>query len=186
VQEHLPKAQIVFDHFHVIKLFNDKLSQLRRDLHRGAVEKMHKDVLKGTRWLLLKNPENLDPRKNERQRLDEALKINQPLATAYYMKEDLRRFWSHPDKAAAEKFLTDWLFRAWASGIPMLKKMANTLAAKRSGLLAYYDFKISSGKLEGFNNKIKTMQRQAYGFRDQEFFTLKIFALHEVKYALIG
>ena len=68
----------------------------------------------------------------------------------------------------------------------MLKKMANTLAAKRSGLLAYYDFKISSGKLEGFNNKIKTMQRQAYGFRDQEFFTLKIFALHEVKYALIG
>ena len=136
VQEHLPKAQIVFDHFHVIKLFNDKLSQLRRDLHRGAVEKMHKDVLKGTRWLLLKNPENLDPRKNERQRLDEALKINQPLATAYYMKEDLRRFWSHPDKAAAEKFLTDWLFRAWASGIPMLKKMANTLAAKRSGLLA--------------------------------------------------
>ncbi len=186
VQEHLPKAQIVFDHFHVIKLFNDKLSQLRRDLHRGAVEKMHKDVLKGTRWLLLKNPENLDPRKNERQRLDEALKINQPLATAYYMKEDLRRFWSHPDKAGAEKFLTDWLFRAWASGIPMLKKMANTLAAKRSGLLAYYDFKISSGKLEGFNNKIKTMQRQAYGFRDQEFFTLKIFALHEVKYALIG
>ena len=186
VQEHLPKAQIVFDHFHVIKLFNDKLSELRRDLHREAVEKMHKDVLKGTRWLLLKNPENLDPRKDERQRLDEALKINQPLATAYYMKEDLRRFWSRPDKAAAEKFLTDWLFRAWASGIKMLKKMANTLAAKRSGLLAYYDFKISSGKLEGFNNKIKTMQRQAYGFRDQEFFTLKIFALHEVKYALIG
>ncbi len=186
VQEHLPDTTIVFDHFHVIKLFNEKLSELRRDVHREAVESLHKDVLKGTRWLLLKNPENLDPRKDERKRLDEALKINQPLAAAYYMKEDLRRFWSQPDKAAAQKFLTDWLCRAWASGIQMLKKMANTLAAKKSGLLAYYDFRISSGKLEGFNNKIKTMQRQAYGYRDQEFFRLKIFALHTVKYALIG
>jgi transposase len=186
VQEHLPSAQIVFDHFHVIKLFNDKLSQLRRDVHREAVEAMHKDVLKGTRWLLLKNPENLNPLKDERQRLDEALKLNQPLATAYYMKEDLRRFWSQPDKATAEKFLKDWLNRASASGIQMLKKMANTLGGKRTGLLAYYDFKISSGKLEGFNNKIKTMQRQAYGYRDQEFFKLKILALHTVKYALIG
>jgi len=186
VQEHLPAAQIVFDHFHVIKLFNEKLSELRREVHREAVESQHKDVLKGTRWLLLKNPENLDPRKDERKRLDEALQLNQPLATAYYMKEDLRRFWSQPDKTAAEKFLTDWLCRAWASGIQMLKKMANTLGSKRSGLLAYYDFRISSGKLEGFNNKIKTMQRQAYGYRDQEFFRLKIFALHTVKYALIG
>ena len=64
--------------------------------------------------------------------------------------------------------------------------ISNTLAAKRSGLLAYYDYKISSGKLEGFNNKIKTMQRQAYGFRDNEFFNLRIFALHETRYALVG
>jgi transposase len=186
VQEHLPAAQIVFDHFHVIKLFNDKLSQLRRDVHREAVGGLHKNVLKGTRWLLLKNPENLNPLKDERRRLDEALKLNQPLATAYYMKEDLRRFWSQPDKAVAGKFLEDWLSRATASGIQMLKKMANTLGRMRSGLLAYYDFKISSGKLEGFNNKIKTMQRQACGYRDQEFFKLKILALHTVKYALIG
>jgi transposase len=186
VQEHLPEAQIVFDHFHVIKLFNDNLSQLRRDVFREATEALHKDVLKGTRWLLLKNPENLNPKNDERKRLDEALKLNQPLATAYYMKEDLRRFWSQPDKQTAQKFLTDWMDRANASGIQMLKKMAKTLGSKRSGLLAYYDFKISSGKLEGFNNKIKTMQRQAYGYRDQAFFKLKILALHTVKYALIG
>lgn len=186
VQTHLPETAIVFDHFHVIKLFNEKLSELRRDLHGEITSVLHKDALKGTRWLLLKNPENLDASKDERKRLDEALKINQPLATAYYMKEDLRQFWSQRDKATAKKFLTDWLSRAWSSGMKMLKKMANTIAGKRSGLLAYYDHKISSGKLEGFNNKIKTMQRQAYGYRDQEFFRLKIFALHTVKYALVG
>src|SRR5262249_31825244 len=72
VREHLPRAVHVFDHFHVIKLFNDKLSDFRRELYREATERMHKDVLKGTRWLLLKNPENLDPTRNERERLEEA------------------------------------------------------------------------------------------------------------------
>jgi transposase len=60
------------------------------------------------------------------------------------------------------------------------------LAAHRRGILAWYDFPISTGPLEGTNNKIKTMQRQAYGFRDQEFFMLKIYALHESRYELVG
>jgi transposase len=186
VSAHLPKATIVFDHFHVIKLYNDRLSQLRRDLHREATEKMHKDVLKGTRWLLLKNPENLDEEKDERSRLEEALALNKSLAVAYYMKEDLRRFWEQPGKRFATAFLNDWIGRAQASGIRMLKQMAKTLAAHRSGLLAYYDAMITSGPMEGTNNKIKTMKRQAYGFRDHEFFKLKILAIHETKYALVG
>ena len=66
VRTHLSKAKIVFDHFHVIKLFNDKLSDLRRALYREATEIMHKAVLKGTRWLLLKNPENLDRREGRK------------------------------------------------------------------------------------------------------------------------
>jgi transposase len=68
----------------------------------------------------------------------------------------------------------------------MLMKFAKTLAAHRSGILAYYDYRISSGPLEGTNNKIKTMKRMAYGFRDMEFFKLKIMAIHESKYALVG
>ena len=186
VSTHLPKAKIVFDHFHVVKLFNEKLSQLRRDLHREATDVMHKEVLKGTRWLLLKNPENLDARRNEKQRLGEALALNQSLATAYYLKEDLRQFWEQPGKRFATAFLSDWIKRAEASGIKMLKQMAKTLAAQRSGLLAYYDVPITSGPMEGTNNKIKTMKRQAYGFRDKEFFKLKILAIHETKYELIG
>ena len=186
VTENLPEAALVFDRFHVVKLFNDRLSDFRRELQREAEEGLHKDVLKGTRWLLLKNPENLDPKRRERERLEEALRINQPLAAAYYMKEDLRQIWEQPDKATAARVLADWIRRADASGIKILHKMAATLEAHRYGILAYYDHRISNGPLEGTNNKIKTMQRQAYGFRDHEFFKLKIYALHQTKYALVG
>jgi transposase len=186
VSSHLPKATIVFDHFHVVKLFNDKLSDLRRDLYREAKDNLHKEVLKGTRWLLLKNPENLDTEKRENERLEEALKLNQPLSCAYYLKEYLRQIWLQPNKEEAEKILADWIENAQASGIKMLMKFANTLAAYKSGILAYYDYRISSGPLEGINNKIKTMKRMAYGFRDMEFFKLKIMAIHETKYALVG
>jgi transposase len=186
VSTHLPKAKIVFDRFHVVKLFNEKLSQLRRDLHREATDELHKKVLKGTRWLLLKNPENLDEKRDEKLKLEEALALNKSLAVAYYMKEDLRQFWEQPGKRFATAFLNDWLRRAEVSGIKMLKQMAKTLAAHRSGLLAYYDVPITSGPLEGTNNKIKTMKRQAYGFRDREFFKLKILAIHKSKYELVG
>ena len=186
VQEHLPKAIHVFDRFHVVKLFNEKFSLFRQELQREAEGPLHQKVLKGTRWLLLKNPENLDDKRNERQRLAAALALNKPLATVYYMKEDLRQIWDQSDKAAAGKFLSDWMARAQSSGIRMLQKFAHTLGAHRSGILAYYDCPITTAALEGTNNKIKTMQRQAYGFRDHEFFKLKIYALHETTYALIG
>jgi transposase len=186
VATHLPKAKIVFDHFHVVQLFNEKLSDLRRALYREATDVQHKEVLKGTRWLLLKNPENLDEEKDEKRRLEEALKLNQPLATAYYLKDELRRFWQQPGKRFATTFLNGWIRRAEASGIKILQQMAKTLAAHRSGLLAYYDVMISSGPMEGTNHKIKTMKRQAYGFRDREFFKLKILAIHETRYELVG
>jgi transposase len=136
VLENLPQATIVFDHFHIIKLYNDGLADLRRQLYHEA-EIMEKKVIKGTRWLLLKNPENLDEKKNEPRRLQEALALNQPLATAYYLKEDLRQLWNQPHKKAAKNFLTNWVFLAGSSGIAMLKKFARTLAAHRSGILAY-------------------------------------------------
>jgi transposase len=186
VSTRLPKAKVVFDHFHVIKLFNDKLSDLRRASYREATDVLHKRVLKGTRWLLLKNPENLDDERDERRRLDEALALNKPLATAYYLKDDLRRFWEQPGKRFAPVFLDGWVRRAESSGIKVLQQMAKTLAAHRSGLLAYYDVMITSGPMEGTNHKIKTMKRQAYGFRDKEFFKLKILAIHETRYELVG
>lgn len=186
VQAHLPKAIHVFDRFHVVKLFNEKFSLFRQALQREAEGPLAQQVLKGTRWLLLKNPENLHDQRDERQRLQAALALNQPLATVYYMKEDLRQLWDQKDKPAAEAFLDDWIARAGVSGIRMLQQFAVTLGFHRRGLLAYYHCPITTAALEGTNNKIKTMQRQAYGFRDRQFFKLKIYALHETTYALVG
>lgn len=186
VMTHLPKATLVFDRFHVMKLYNEKLSNLRRELHREAKDQLHKDVLKGTRWLLLKRPENLDESRNESQRLQEALKLNEALATAYYLKEDLAEVWEQDDQQTAQAWLMDWILQAEGSGIKMLKSFAKTLRLHAQGILAYYDYPISTGPLEGTNNKIKTMKRQAYGFRDQEFLQLKIYAIHQTKYALVG
>jgi len=186
VTEHLPEATLVFDHFHIVKLFNEKLTALRRKLFHQLTTLEDKKLLKGTRWLLLKNPENLNPDKDEPKRLQEALEINTPLTTAYYLKEDLRQLWSQPTKEHAAVFLESWLQRAWSTGIRSIISVANTLAARRSGILAWYDCRISTGPLEGLNNKIKTMKRQAYGFRDLEFFKLKIKAIHLSRYALVG
>ena len=186
VHDNLPKAVHVFDRFHVMKLLNEQLADLRRDVQRSVEKVEHRRLLKGTLWLLLKNPENLDPAKNEPQRLQDALRINQPQAMAYYMKEDLRRFWQQGLKSSAEHFLNDWIARAHASGIRMLQKFARTLQLHRAGLLNWYHYPISTGPLEGTNTKIRVLQRQAYGFRDQEFFKLKIYALHQSTYALVG
>jgi transposase len=186
VRDHLPRAVHVFDHFHVIKLFNDKLSAFRRELYQELTSDQDRRLLKGTRWLLLKNPENLNDDRDERRRLEDALRLNQPLATAYYLKEDLRQIWTQPNKQTARRVLVDWLARARASGIRLLVNFADTLEAHREGILAYYDYPISTGPLEGTNTKIQAMKRQAYGFRDREFFKLKILGLHETQHALIG
>jgi transposase len=186
VTTNLPDAALVYDRFHVVKLFHEKLSDLRRDLYREATTKLHKEVLKGTRWLLLKNPEHLDRKHREPQRLRQALALNESLATAYYLKEWLGWFWEQPHRKAAELHLDLWIFQAEASGVRMLQQFAKTLQQHRAGLLNWYRYPISTGPLEGTNNKIQTMKRQAYGYRDLEFFQLKIYALHTTKYALVG
>ena len=185
VRDHLPNAIHVYDHFHVVKLFNERLSDFRREQQREA-EGRGQTILKGTRWLLLKNPENLDEAKGERTRLEEALRLNQPLATAYYMKEEFRLFWEQPTWADAARFLDDWCRRADASTLSVLKKMAKAFQTHRTGLLNYHRCPISTGPLEGVNNKIKTLQRQAYGYRDQEFFQLRIYSIHLARYELLG
>lgn len=185
VREHLPRAVHVFDRFHVVKLFNDKLSGLRRQLFHDLTASGQK-LLKGVRWLLLKNSEDLDPVKGEPKRLERALQVNRPLATAYYLKEELRQLWEQADKRTARRFLKGWLAQARSSGVRMLERFADTLEEHQEGILNFYDYRISTGPLEGTNNKIQLLKRQAYGYRDHEFFKLKILAAHESRYALIG
>ena len=185
VIRNMPTALQVFDRFHIVKLMNDKLTQLRRDLQREA-EMMNRNVLKGMRWLLVKHPDHLDESKNERIRLQEALDLNRSLSVAYYLKEDLSQIWQQSTKAIAAKFLTDWCRRARASGIKVLITMAKTLEGHRTGILNWYNYPISSGPLEGINNKIGALQRMAYGYKDKDYFIAKLYALHLAKFALIG
>src|SRR5260370_11843980 len=118
VRDELPRAVHVFDHFHVIKLFNEKLSAFRRQLYNQLSSADDRKILKGTRWLLLKNPENLDPERNEAERLQEALRLNAPLATAYYLKEDLRQIWMQANKRTARPVSAGWPPPAPALGHP--------------------------------------------------------------------
>lgn len=188
VLEHLPKAALVFDRFHVVKLMNEKLSDLRREMYHELTDKQHRKMLKGTRWLLVMNPENLkqNEKVDEKAQLKEALKLNESLSIAYYLKEDLRQFWNQKSKPAAEKFLEAWCRRAEASGIRQMQTMAKTLRQHRRGLLNWYDHPISTGPLEGIHNKIGALQRRAYGYRNYEHLKERLLTLHHTKYTLQG
>ncbi len=196
LKKHLPDVPYVFDRFHVVKLMNEKLTDLRRELFREATDVLQKQVLKGTRWLLLMGSDTLDsPQRvarrklaqpSDREKLDAALKLNEPLATAYYLKEKLRLFWNQSGGKAAARYLDAWCRQAESSGIRVLHTMAKTLRTHRAGLLAWYDYPLSTGPLEGTNNKIKLLQHRAYGYRNREHFRLRILTLHHTRHRLTG
>jgi transposase len=189
VLENLPRADLVLDHFHIVKWFNDKLSLLRRQMYREA-DILGKDVLKSSRYLLLKAPENLkahdDKTKDERARLQAALELNQPLATAYYMKERLRLLFDCPTAEQAQRELAAWIKEAQSSKIAILIDAARKLMAWKPFVLNWYKHPVSTGKLEVMNRKIGLLQRQACGYRDDEYLKLRILHLHRSTYAITG
>ena len=180
VMENCPEAVHVFDHFHVVKLMNEKLDDIRRKVYSMEKDVNKRKVLKGTRYLLLGNGADIFA-KQHKTRLDNALAMNEPLSKAYYLKEQLRQIWMQPVKSMGEDVFDDWVRQAEQSKIPQLQKMAVTMRAYKTGILAWYDCHLSTGKVEGINNKIKVMKRNAYGFRDDKYFTLRLYALHECR-----
>ena len=183
VVENLPRAALVFDKFHVLKLMNERLDDLRRSLVREAEGPLKKRI-KGTRFLLLRNSENLQD--DHLPRLDEALTLNEPLLIGWYLKEELRELWNQPSRQAMETFLRDWCDKALGTAISQLAKMAKTLLTHASGILNYATHRITSARMEGINNKIKTLTKKSYGFKDEEFFLLRLLSLHHSKYKLLG
>lgn len=180
VYENCPDAIHVFDHFHVVKLMNDKLDDIRRVQYSMEKDINKRKVIKGLRYLLLKNGADIFD-KDYKTRLDNALDMNKPLSQAYFLKEQLKEIWTQTNRLEAERTLDDRGSQAKESKIPQLINMAYTLSTHRSGILAWYDCHISTGKVEGINNKIKVMKRTAYGFRDEKYFILRLFALHECR-----
>lgn len=183
VIKNLPGALLVADRFHVIKLMNEKIDELRRALQREA-DIMGRRAIKGTRYLLLRGRENLAP--DRLPDLEEALMLNKPLSLAYYLKEELRAMWSFSDIAQMSSFFDDWCRRAAEAGVPLLASLAKTLRGFRSAILNGWVYAISNGKLEGINNKIGAMQRMHYGLRDFEFLSLRILTLHKAKHTFCG
>lgn len=178
VMENAPVAVHVLDHFHVVKLMNEAVDELRRRMYREEKDINRRKVVKGIRWLLLRNGKDVFD-KGYADRLENALAMNKPLAQAYYLKEGLREIWAQASKEQAGKALDDWVAQARSTKVPLLVKVANTIAAHRRGILAWYDCNISTAKVEGINNKIKVMKRNAYGFRDDEYLKLRLYNLHE-------
>ena len=119
VREHCPNAVIVFDHFHVVKLANDYVDKLRR-VEMAKCAAVDRRVMKGSRFLLLKNPENLDDARKERQRLDRLLELNQPLYKMYVLKEALRLFWTMGSREEADTQIEAWIRDALSSGVPLI------------------------------------------------------------------
>ena len=183
VAENLPDAAVVFDRFHIVKLVNEKLDDLRRAMVREATGLMKKTV-KGIRYLLLTRRDNLGV--DKLPRLEEALKTNQPLNVGYLLKEALGLLWEQPSRKGMAEFLEAWCQCALDTGIRQMQQLAKTLTRHAQGILNWWDHRINNGRMEGINNKIKTLLRQTYGLRDERYFTLKLYSLHDARLALLG
>lgn len=183
IQQVFPHVSIVHDRYHVIALANTAVDETRRAIVR-TLETHQRPAIKGTRFILLKGGETLsDDALEHLKRLEAA---NQPLYQAYLLKEDLRLFWTLGSKSEATSFLAAWIQRAAASGISQFEYLARTLQRRAKYLLSYFEHPITTGPLEGLNNKIKVLKRQAYGFRDLHYFKLRLAFIHESTPALPG
>lgn len=174
VRQHCPNAEVVYDLFHVMARFGrDVIDRVRVDQANALrAEPKARQVIKRSRWLLLRNRANLD---NEQAvRLDELLAANQPLATVYLLKAELKEIWYAPTVREAARRWKTWLRLALDSQIAVLVQFAKRLSRYRRGILASAIYPMNSSILEGVNNRIKVLKRMAYGFRDAAYFFLKI------------
>lgn len=178
VKTNIPDAKLVFDHFHVKKLVGDAVDKVRRSVYNDQRYSEQKNVIKRSRWLLLRNSEDIKS-KGAKKQLQDALSINEPLAKAYYLKEEITLVWSQPDKQSARCWLYGWIQRAIRSEVQQIIKVGMSMFRHREGILAWYDHRITTAMVEGINNKIKVMKREAYGFTDDRYFKLRLLALHD-------
>jgi transposase len=182
IRAQCPQAVIVYDLFHVVaKYARDVIDRVRVDetnkIARAAGPnnrgiKAARRVIKGTRWLLLRNRSNVS--RADRVRLDELLEANAALFTVYVLKDDLKRLWQFRYPAAARRFWNGWYQRAVESGIPALIRFADLLTPYVPGIVSHCRYPLHTGLVEGINNKIKVIKRMAFGFRDDAYFFLKI------------
>jgi transposase len=170
VGEALPEARIVFDLFHVVSAYGKVIDRVRvSEFNRASIA--GRAVIRGSKYLLLKRELT---RPEERERLRELLELNETLSTVYILRDLLVRIWRYSYRAWAAKALAEWCALARSVRHPELSRFARTLERHRRGILNHCDYPIHTSKLEGINNKIKVIKRQAYGYHESEYFVLKV------------
>jgi len=171
VKHHCPQAKIVFDFFHLVQGFSKVIDKIRRDEYRRANEQ-DREVIKGSRYLLLKNAENLT--KTQKPHLEQLLALNATLNTVYVLKDQLKQVYYTSDRDKAKAILDDWCHMAETVKHPDMKTFINRLRFFEDGILNHADYPIDTRRLEGVNNKIKVIKRKAYGYHDTDYFVLKV------------
>lgn len=175
VKQHCPQAQIVYDLFHVVaKYGREVVDRVRVDeANRLRGDPQARAVVKGSRWLLLRNRRNIRKRA-DRIRLRELLEANAQIAAVYILRDDLKHLWDYRREGVARRFWEQWYGRALDSGIAPLIKFAKAMKKRLHGILAHCHWPLHTSVIEGINNKIKVIKRMAYGLRDTDYFFLKI------------
>jgi len=160
-----PQAVHVLDRFHIIQKMNKAVDKVRAAEARQMKADGYEEILKHSRWCLLKRPENMTDKQTVK--LSELLKYNLRSVRAYLLKEDFDWFWDYVSPTWAGKFLDQWCTRTMRSKIEPMKAVAKTLRNHRELILNWFEAKgaMSSGIVEGFNNKVKLTSRKAYGFQ---------------------
>jgi len=174
VKQHCPQAEVVYDLFHVVARYGREVIDRIRVDQANALrhDKPARKVIKNSRWLLLRNLDNL--KEEQAVHLQELLAANQPLATVYVLKDALKAVWYAPSIREGWRRWRSWLRHAQESELAPLQRFARNLRRYTRGILASALFPMHTSLLEGVNNKIKVIKRMAYGFRDKEYFFLKI------------
>lgn len=174
VKAQCPNAEVVYDRFHVVAKYGrevmdrvrvDQANQLRDD-------KAARKVIKGSRWLLLRNQDNLKP--EQAVKLEELLAANASLTKVYLLKDQLKTLWFADDEATARSGWQEWADMALSSGIDALMRFTRKLEPYLDGIVSSARHRLNTSVLEGMNNRIKVIKRMAYGYRDTEYFFLKI------------
>ena len=165
IAERLGQALHVLDRFHVMQKFNKALDEVRAEEAKQLERDGFEPVLKNSRWCLLKRPENRTDKQTVK--LMELLKYNLRSVRAHLLREDFQRFWEYKTASWAGKFLDEWTERVMRSQLEPMKKVAMTIRNHRSLIMNWFRAKgqLSSGAVEGLNNKVKLVTRKSYGFR---------------------
>jgi transposase len=168
-----PQADILFDKFHVMRHLGEALDKVRKSEYARLAGKDRR-FIKGQKYTLLSRRANLE--RDGRRSLNLLLKANNRLNTAYLLKESFDQLWSYDTEGWARRFFENWRNSLRWQRLPSYQKFARMIDCHWSGIAAYCkpENKVALGFVEGFNNKVRVIQRRAYGLRDEEYLRLKI------------